>query len=215
MNIRRQYHASNCTLTLEGLSNDDSNAEVISILLNAECELTSLKKSFRGGKTFLENLALVVNAYTQEFLSGLVHPQEINLDSDQITLEPYGNLHRLTWQSTTGVDAPVETVDLTTIQLFDLAETLDQFFLDKTVLPEFDLPLKPVSIRHRHSDKSLGERIIAPILGIGSVALSAIAFFFIEPPVVVEPQSQPILELDEPQSLPIPESEPTIPSETE
>lgn len=192
MNINRQYRAANCLLTLEGMNDGNSDPTVMSILLNAELRLANSPQVWSGGKSFLDNLTKAVNAYVQEFLSGLRHPQKLDTESEQINIESRDNLHHLTWSKTDTSPAEVRELDLTTIQLFDLVETIDQFLLDTSTLPDFKLPLQPVSRRYRKPEKTLGERILPPIVGVGSVALAAIGFSFLEPPVVREPQPQPL-----------------------
>lgn len=191
MNIYRQYQSSNCTLVLEGLSNNGADLNYLSILLSAECHLRGSHQTLSGGKTFLENLAKVVNAYTQDMLSGLHHPQTVNLESDIMSLQPHGHLHRLTWQKNRESPEKVE-LDLTTVQLFDLVETIDQLLADQYTLPDLTLPIEPLSRRHKHDNESLQERYLPAIVGIGSLAITAIAAFFIEPPVVREPQPIPL-----------------------
>ncbi len=189
MNINRQYHSSNCSLILEGLSNEGFNLD---ILLNAECKIISSDISLTGGRVFLENLVKVVNAYTQDLLSGLHHPQTLNLESDLIHLKPNGYLHRLTWQKTKDYTEDATEIDLNTVELFDLVEVIDQFLSDTTTLPDLTVPLEPLSKRHRQDGQPLSEKTVPAFVGIGTVALAAIAAFVIEPPVVREPQPQPL-----------------------
>lgn len=213
MNIRRQYNSSNCTLVLEGLSNDPNDINYLSILLSAECHLISSRQTLSGGRTFLENLARVVNAYSQDVLSGLPHPQQNNLESDIIHLEPYGHHHRLTWQKTQGSEQELKQVDLTTVQLFDLVETIDQLLVDEYTLPDLNLAIEPLSRRHRQDNEPLVERSVPAIVGIGTLVITAIAAFFLEPPVVREPQPQPLENSTE--TIPLPrESEPSPTPET-
>lgn len=189
MNINRQYYSSNCSLILEGLSNEGFNLD---ILLNAECKIISSDTSLTGGRVFLENLVKVVNAYTQDLLSGLHHPQTLNLESDLIHLKPHGYLHRLTWQKTKDYTEDAAEIDLNTVELFDLVEIIDQFLLDSSTLPDLTVPLEPVSRRHRQDGEPLVERTVPAFVGMATVALTAIAAFLVEPPVVREPQPQPL-----------------------
>ncbi|ELR97954.1 DUF4335 domain-containing protein [Gloeocapsa sp. PCC 73106] len=206
MNIRRQYQSSNCTLVLEGLSNDANDFNHLAILLSAECHLIGSRQTLSGGRIFLENLARVVNAYTQDLLSGLPHPQPNNLESDIIHIQPYGNFHRLTWQKNQESGPEVTQVDLTTVQLFDLVETIDQLLADEYTLPDLTLPIEPLSRRHKQDNEALLERSLPAIVGIGTLALTAIAAFFLEPPVVREPRPQPLDNSTE--TIPTPETAP-------
>jgi hypothetical protein len=206
MDIMRQYQSSNCTLILQGLNNDATNSFNLDILLSAECYIISSQKTLRGGKTFLENLTKVVSAYAQDLLSGLPHPPNLNLESDLINLQPYNHVHRLTWQKSKDDEQDVEQIDLTTVELFDLLETLDQFSADSSTLPDLKWHLEPLSRRHRQDGEPIFERSIPAVVGIGTVALTAIASFMVQPPVVREPKSQPLEGTTEiiPQSQDIP-----------
>jgi len=192
MNIMRQYQSSNCILVLQGFSNDAANSFNLDILLSAECRIISSQTTLSGGKTFLENLTKVVSAYTQDLLSGLSHPPNLNLESDMINIQPYNHVHRLTWQKSKDDEQDKEQIDLTTVELFDLLDTMDQFSSDSSTLPDLKWRLEPLSRRYRQDGEPIFDRSVPAIVGIGTVALTAIASFLTEPPVVREPQAQPL-----------------------
>lgn len=60
MNIQRKYSLPNCTLLLEGLSDASRAAHFqemrpeLSILVNAECYLSSYNQPLVGGREFLK-----------------------------------------------------------------------------------------------------------------------------------------------------------------
>ena len=59
MNIRRCYSLPNCTLILEGLDNKISNSEtreILSVLINVECQFTGITQKIEGGNALFENL---------------------------------------------------------------------------------------------------------------------------------------------------------------
>jgi hypothetical protein len=198
MTIRRQYSLPNCTLVLEGLdegilgSDPNDTRPLMSILVNAECHFVGADLVLQGGRAFLENLVKVVSAYAQECLSGVRHPQETEQGSHQIHLDSFEDraLHRLTWQSDLEPhQSPVE-LELTTVQLFDLVEAVDQFFSDSRTLPDLSLKLQPVSRRYRQVEEPVVQRVVPATLGIASLAVAAIAFFFVPVPEVRKPETQ-------------------------
>ena len=198
MTIRRQYSLPNCMLVLEGLSDDITATNspmdgrpLMSILVNAECHFIGSNKILSGGRVFFENLVRAVSAYAQEFLSGLRHPQELKEGSDVVHLEKIKaqNLHRLTWESKSDSEQKTLQIDLTTVQLFDLVDGVDQFLADSRTLPDLSLQLQPVSSRYRQAEESLAKRSAPAALGISSLAFAAIAFFFIPIPEVQKPAS--------------------------
>ncbi|MGF1479753.1 MAG: DUF4335 domain-containing protein [Cyanophyceae cyanobacterium] len=209
MTIRRQYSLPNCTLILEGLSNDSaaglsSERPPLSLLVNAECRFVGIQQILSGGRDFLDSLVKAVSAYAQEYLSELPHPQpQEGTDTVSLARTANKNVHRLVWQS-----GPSQTVelDLTTVQLFDLVEAVDQLFADSQTLPELTLSLQPVSRRYRQAEEPLVQRAAPAALGTASVALAAIAFFFIPVPEVRDPE--PVLESNPSETLPTPAEEP-------
>ncbi|MBZ8182467.1 DUF4335 domain-containing protein [Oscillatoria salina] len=201
MTIRRQYSPPNCTLILDGMSTQTSNPSpsdgrpLMSILVNAECHFTVAKQTLSGGREFFDSLVRVVSAYAQEFLSGVRQPPlaEENTELVQLTHLEDKNLHRLSCQSLQdnnsddGLTKTVE-IDLTTVELFDLVEAIDQFFADSRTLPELGLQLQPVSKRYRLAEEPIMQRAAPAAIGATSLAFAAIAFFLVPIPEVREPE---------------------------
>jgi Domain of unknown function (DUF4335) len=195
MNIQRYYSLPNCTLILEGLSDSFTSAEaqdsrpLLSILVNAECRFVGIPQSLQGGRVFLENLVKAVSAYAQEYLSGIPHPVDTAAKEDRIRLEKIAgkHLHRLTWHPAQDDNTPVE-ITLTTVQLFDLVEGIDQFFADSRTLPDLTLQLQPSSRRYRPPDEPLAQRVVPATLGIVSLVLAAFALYFVPIPEIREPE---------------------------
>ncbi|WP_341740175.1 DUF4335 domain-containing protein [Microcoleus sp. CAWBG640] len=202
MTIRRQYSLPNCTLVLEGLSDGSVASQleirpVLSILMSAECYLSGLTEPLTGGRDFFESLVRVVSGYAQEFMSGVHYPDRYDPDSALVQLHRIdGNLHRLTIlagasDSGTQIDQktqPSAEIDLTTVQLFDLVEAIDQFFADTQTLPELSLQLTPVSKRYIKSAEPVAQRVLPAAVGVSSLALAAMAFFFVPLPEVQRPR---------------------------
>ncbi len=202
MTIRRQYSLPNCTLVLEGLSDGSSASQldkrpVLSILMSAECYVTGLGEPLSGGREFFESLVRVVSSYAQEFMSGVHYPDRYGPNLGMVQLHRIdGNLHRLTvlpteTDSPSQIDQKTEPsakVDLTTVQLFDLVEAIDQFFADTQTLPELSLQLTPISKRYVKSAEPLAKRSLPAVVGVSSLALAAMAFFLVPVPEVQRPR---------------------------
>lgn len=198
MTIRRQYSLPNCTLVLEGLSDGSAASQldirpVLSILMSAECYVTGLGEPLSGGREFFESLVRAVSSYAQEFMSGVHYPDRYGPNVGMVQLHRIdGNLHRLTvlpasTGSATQIDQKTELsakVDLTTVQLFDLVEAIDQFFADTQTLPELSLQLTPISKRYIKSAEPLAKRSLPAVVGVSSLALAAMAFFLVPVPEV-------------------------------
>ncbi|MEG3955446.1 DUF4335 domain-containing protein [Microcoleus sp. herbarium2] len=202
MTIRRQYSLPNCTLVLEGLSDGSATSQldkrpVLSILMSAECYVTGLGEPLSGGREFFESLVRVVSSYAQEFMSGVHYPDRYGPNLGMVQLHRIdGNLHRLTvLPASTGSPSQIDQktelsaqVDLTTVQLFDLVEAIDQFFADTQTLPELSLQLTPISKRYVKSAEPLAKRSLPAVVGVSSLALAAMAFFLVPLPEVLRPR---------------------------
>ncbi|MBW4559618.1 MAG: DUF4335 domain-containing protein [Mojavia pulchra JT2-VF2] len=205
MNIQRKYSLPNCTLLLEGLS-DASRAThfqelrpELSILVNAECYLTSYNQPLVGGREFFESLVRAVSAYAQEFLSNVPNPQAHNQDSELVELQKIDiNRHRLIVHSEPEAEGfnnnpnrePIQ-IDLNTVQLFDLVEAVDQFFADSQTLPELSLELQPVARRSGVASQALLKQAVPAGIGVSSLAVAALALSFIPSPQVRPPEPKP------------------------
>jgi len=215
MTIRRQYSLPNCTLILEGLSDTSPMTgghldarPLMTILVNAECHLTGREQPLSGGRDFFESLVRSVSSYAQEFLSQVHHPKLPVEQPVLVKLQKVKekNLHRLTLlsvgQSLEGGSNAAHAVidhkagvhiDLTTVQLFDLVEAVDQFLADRRTLPDLSVELHPVSRRYRKADQPVTQRAAPAALGMTSLTLAAIAFFLVPVPQVrpPKPSAQP------------------------
>ncbi|HEY9605019.1 MAG TPA: DUF4335 domain-containing protein [Allocoleopsis sp.] len=215
MTIRRQYSLPNCTLILEGLSDGATGGQLdprplMNILVNAECHFTGTNQSLSGGRDFLESLVRAVNDYAQEFLSQIHHPHLHGDKANIVELQrvPGQNLHRLTLTPVgeaipTGVSTGMtqsasyglmeqgkpRQLDITTVQLFDLVEAIDQFLADRRTLPDLSVTLEPVSRRYRKADQPIAQRAAPATLGITSLAVAAIALSLVPVPRGREPKA--------------------------
>lgn len=199
MTIQRKYSLPNCTLILEGLSatNDTQDPRpVLSLLVNAECRLANSKEVISGGRDFFESLVKAVSGYAQEFLSQVTHPEahdraelvqldKIDANRHRLSVHPE-NKEQESDSNTNLAPKPIE-INLTTVQLFDLVEAVDQFFADSQTLPDLSLQLSPVSKRYTSSSQQLVKQAVPATVGATGLALAAIAFFFVPIPEVQRP----------------------------
>lgn len=197
MNIKRQYSLPNCNLVLEGLEDPDSENVAIldghppmSILINAECNFLNSNQKLSGGSVFLENLSQAVSNYAQGFLSGLSQPNQGTTAYPQIALEKVTehHLHRLTLEPQPGSDEERAEVNLSTVELFDLVDAIDQFYSDRSTLPNMTLELRSVSKRYRQPEQPLADRLTPIVVGFTGLAMAAGALFMIPTPEIREPK---------------------------
>ncbi|MGI0486022.1 DUF4335 domain-containing protein [Pantanalinema rosaneae CENA516] len=201
MTIQRQYSLPNCTLILEGLG--DSAAAIaaqpdprplMSILINAECYLSGQEKPLSGGREFFEALVKTVNHYTQELLSGLHSHLSTKDETALIQLQQVSHqIHRLSVRSPMATPSPEGTVqatqqiNLSTVQLFDLVEAIDQFLADSRTLPDLAFNLQPLSRRSIARPVSVSKQVVPAAIGLSGLAAAAVALSFLGVPKVKEP----------------------------
>ncbi|MBW4537571.1 MAG: DUF4335 domain-containing protein [Myxacorys chilensis ATA2-1-KO14] len=182
MTIQRQYSLPNCTLVLEGLSDQNGATDVemrpvMSLLINAECHLGQ-EKPLLGGREFFESLVTAVSLYAQEFLSGIHLPRHTYSDRPSfVKLERLDrNHHRLSVDpDENNTITAHQVVDLTTVQLFDLVEAIDQFVADTQTLPFWSLNLAPVPKRYAKSREPIAKQVVPATVGLSGLALATLA----------------------------------------
>jgi cytoskeletal protein RodZ len=199
MSIQRQYSLPNCTLVLEGwgdmvVANQTEARPLMSKLTNAEFHLVGQEKPLSGGREFFESLTAAVSLYAQELLSGIRTFKSPQTASQLVRLQRLDdNHHRL---SVLPPDADpgsgiathlTRQVDLTTVQLFDLVEAVDQFFADTQTLPDLTFQVAPLAKRDVRRSEPVAKQAIPAAIGASGLALAAIAFFFIPTPQVRQP----------------------------
>ncbi len=192
MTIKRQYTLPNCNLILEGMSSEDINnlAAPMTILLNVECQFPGTGNPLVGGRDFLEGLIQAVNVYAQSLLSGVTAARAAVNSAHGVTLRPHGQgpYHVLAVASTDKADDnPPAEVKLTTAQLFDLMDAVDQLLADSQTLPDLTLTLAPLARRETQAQVPFVQQA-API-AVGTSGLAAAAALLLWLPV---PELEPI-----------------------
>lgn len=188
----RQYSLPNCRLVLQGLNNDGdtSSRPLLSMITNVECYLAGQKTPISGGREFLDSLTSSVSQYAQSYLSGiqnLVRPDR-RAQTGLVQLQQVSsNLHRLTVQPQ---GQAATEVNLTTVQLFDLVEAVDQFFADAQTVPDLALKLDPLSKRHVAAAEPITKRAAPAAIGLSGLVAAAAVLFMLPVPEVRRPEAE-------------------------
>jgi hypothetical protein len=117
----------------------------------------------------------------------------------------------LTWHPPTDESSHPLTLDLTTVQLFDLVEAVDQFIADRHTLPDFAVTIEPLSRRYRQPDEPFVQRAVPATLGAVSLVVLAAALYILPIPEVRRPEPKPQTsptQVDPPSNNPAPDSSP-------
>ena len=190
--IKRQYLSPNCTLFVDGFSDDSSDqiSPVMSILTQVQFQIIGVPQILSGGLSFVENLMKAISSYTQSLLSGLPHPSaKIDSNSDLIEFQKHDDQNRhllIIWDGDKSSNEKKIEIELTTIQLFDLQDTIDQLAQDNATLPQITNTLEPLSRRYRQSDVSIVEQSTPAVLGFVSLSIAAAIMFMIPHPTTIE-----------------------------
>ena len=212
MTIQRQYNLPNCTLTLEGFSNTDLDPAQaarpsLDQLMQFECRFTNPEQVLTGGTDLLHSLVNATNQCAQEWMSGVRHVKAHRY-SDETTVaiaqppEAEGFLLKVSatlllatpeekegdskLEPSQSVTEAVE-LNLTTVQLFDLVEAIDQILADTQTLPNLSSKVRPLTHREAISGQPLTQRAAPLALGTTSLAVAAAALFFLPFPEVRKP----------------------------
>ena len=199
MTIQRQYSRPNCKLVLEGPadrdgSTNDGDNPLLSAVTNVECHFAGHDTPLTGGQELLDGLVYTVSRYVQEVLSGITRPEVSNTKSvARVQLQPLGqDLHRLTVnQAAAEADPSKYQVDLKTIQLFDLVETVDQLVADGQTLPSLGVDLSPLPRRYVATQEPVAAKVLPAAIGVSSLAAAAIALFLLPIPEISPPEVDP------------------------
>lgn len=81
-----------------------------------------------------------------------------------------------------GMHGAERHIDLSTVQLFDLVEAIDQLVADAQTLPDIYLDLTPVPRRRAASQEPTTNRVLPAALGISGLAIAAVALFYVPTP---------------------------------
>ncbi|MEM1311479.1 MAG: DUF4335 domain-containing protein, partial [Cyanobacteria bacterium P01_H01_bin.153] len=158
-------------------------------VLNSECSFPGTSDRLSGGREFLDALVRTVSAYAQSLLSGVTHPtEEAVVDAQPVTLTyTEGSRHQLvaTIAEPNGNQQP-KTIELNSVQLFDLVEAVDQLLADALTLPDMTLQVVPLNRRHARPTEPATKRVIPAAVGISTLAAAA-AFLFMPPVPEFEP----------------------------
>ncbi|NJR71480.1 MAG: DUF4335 domain-containing protein [Synechococcales cyanobacterium CRU_2_2] len=205
MQLQRNYTLPNCTLTLEGMGDPSgglSPSASMTILVNAACQFLGKDSPLSGGSEFFSHLVATTSRYAQEQLSGLKSGATQDGIVRMQRLE--NGLHELTVYEPAGEAAEPDSIqkaELTTVQLFDLVEAIDQFLADGTVLPALKPTIAPLAKRDVPSQQPPVQRFAAPALGATGLAIAAAALFALpapKHPTPVEGEAAQVEALDSP-----------------
>jgi Domain of unknown function (DUF4335) len=219
MPIQRQYSLPDCVLTLDGLSNSPEaaatgNRTELSVLTRVECYFAGEKNPLVGGREFLEGLVKATNDCVQAWISGIKSATKVDDAKVQIQPTQDGKFtlmvpSALLFQTNAaaslsdmdGLEKPAQELHISTVQLFDLMEAVDQLMADRQTLPDLQVSIQPRSRKEVMSPQLIVEQSAPIALGAASVAIAAAAVFFIPAPKVPTPpkqlQTQPTIEKPE------------------
>lgn len=196
MTVLRHYTLPNCSLMVEGLSSGEETDPMapMTVLLNTEFTFPGMKETLSGGREFLEALAKAVGRYSQSILSGISDPTvEAVSETRPVVLQPSENhRHQLTAKVADSHGKDVDkTLTLSTVQIFDLQEAIDQLVADAQTLPDMTLHMAPLHRRHVRPAEPVSKQVVPVAAGVSMLAASAALLFMLPVPEVrIETEDQ-------------------------
>lgn len=192
MTVQRHYTLPNCNLKLEGLAAGDETDPMapLTVVLNSECAFPGVAETLSGGREFLNALIKTVSDYAQSMLSGVPHPlAEDATENHPVTLQLMANHRHCLVAMVAGPDGEQtrKSVELNSVQLFDLMEAVDQLLADTQTLPDMTLQISPLHRRYARPAEPASKRVVPAAAGLSALAASA-ALLFLIPVPEFEPQ---------------------------
>ncbi|WP_159786620.1 DUF4335 domain-containing protein [Sodalinema gerasimenkoae] len=202
MVVQRKYSLPGCTLIVEGLDepngaadSEESKRSCLSVLVSAECHVVGKPDALSGGKEFLDELTAAISDYTQSFLG--MGKVAVESPKSWVTLTPLeGGLHRLNLRSPETSSGDPLQLDLTTLQLFDVVDVVDQLLSDRRTLPDRQLNLLPRNRRQAKNEEPVTQRAAPLALGVSSLLVAALALSPLPVPEV-EPPREGVMDSEE------------------
>lgn len=187
MTVQRQYILPHCNLVIEGLiAGDESDpTSPLTVVLNSEFTFPGTSDRLSGGREFLNAIVKTVSDYAQSLLSGVPYPlAESPTETQPVTLTPTAKHHHQLVATVAETDgAPTQkTVELNSVQLFDLMEAVDQLLTDNATLPDLTLQVAPLHRRHTRPAEPVTRRVIPAAVGISTLAAAAALLFLVPVP---------------------------------
>ncbi|MEM6501388.1 MAG: DUF4335 domain-containing protein [Cyanobacteria bacterium P01_C01_bin.89] len=130
----------------------------------------------------------------------------IDVTAGPMQIYPLGRSQHRLWIQPPPVTEGGETpppldLELSTLQLFDVVEVVDQFYADTRTLPDVMLGLASVSRRDLPSRSSMADRVWPAVLGTSTLAAAAGVMFLLPFPETVERPEDRVLTPDEVDQL--------------
>ncbi|NEQ43656.1 MAG: DUF4335 domain-containing protein [Leptolyngbya sp. SIOISBB] len=183
MTAQRQYILPNCNLVIEGLVTGEESdpTSPLTVVLNSECTFPGTTDRLSGGREFLNALVKTVSDYAQSLLSGVPYPLEDKPTATQpVTLQLTDQQRHQLVATTANADGAETqtTINLNSVQLFDLVEAVDQLLADTFTLPDMSLQVTPLNRRHARPAEPTTKRVIPAAVGVSALAAASVLLFY-------------------------------------
>lgn len=219
MPILREYRLPNCVLRLEGLSQGhDADAHSsggrpeLHILIRLECNFEKEKQSLVGGRDLLESLIQATHFCVQGIISGLPSVHRNGEEPGGVQIQDVGEGRfelkvpeslLLERESSAATEKNHHNGDgiqleLSSVQMFDLMEAIDQLISDQQTLPDLNVPLRSRSRKEVKSEDSTVQKSMPFALGTVSMLAAAAGLFFVPIPKTPTPTQTETPSLSQP-----------------
>ncbi|MFN5856561.1 MAG: DUF4335 domain-containing protein [Pseudanabaenaceae cyanobacterium] len=232
--VQRVYNQPSCTLQVSGIA---TGGDVLSVLTEFRIRFQDYPQTILGGADVLRQLSHVISLYGQSLQKSLPLP---DLEVNGIGFRSVGRYSHVLAVPTALVDAPTgvalqpsgaETArgaggvkaefNLSTVQLFDLMDVIDQMVADPSTYPDLQLDFDVAAHRPK---PPLGAKLLPALVGVVGLAATAGVLYMLpvpknQPrPIQTAPANSlpvpPKPKANPPQGSTVPTASPTSPSPT-
>ncbi len=208
--VQRVYNQPSCTLQVSGIA---TGGDVLSVLTEFRVRFQDYPQTILGGADVLRQLSHVISLYGQSLQKSLPLPE---LEVNGIGFRSVGRYSHVLAVPTALVDAPTgvalqpsgtETArgaggvkaefNLSTVQLFDLMDVIDQMVADPSTYPDLQLDFDVAAHRPK---PPLGAKLLPALVGVVGLAVTAGVLYMLPVP---KNQPRPI-QTAPANSLPVP-----------
>ncbi len=221
--VQRVYSQPSCTLQVSGIA---TGGDVLSVLTEFRVRFQDYPQIIVAGADVLRQLSHVISLYSQSLQKNL---PLTNFEVNGIKLQSVGQYSHILTVPTSLVDVPTGVAlqpsgtetergaagvkaefNLSTVQLFDLMDVIDQMVVDPTTLPDLQLDFDVAAHRPQ---SPLGAKLLPALVGVVGLAATAGVLYMLPVP---KNQPRPVQTVPA-NSVPVPpkpKTKPPVPSPT-
>ncbi|MEI6428315.1 MAG: DUF4335 domain-containing protein [Pseudanabaena sp. ELA607] len=190
--VQRVYSQPSCTLQVSGIA---SGGDVLSVLTEFTVRFQDYPQTIVGGPDVLKQISQVISLYSQSLQKS---PPLTNMEVNGIKLRSVGKYSHVLTVPTAVINVPTGVVlqssdganahsaggikaefNLSTVQLFDLMDVVDQLVADPSTYPDLRLDFDVAAHRPQ---PPLGAKLLPALVGVVGLGVTAGVLYLLPVP---------------------------------